>query len=226
MVVLFVPIAIYLGLWQLERSEQRNERNRELISQLQAESRSLEQVPDTASLKEWTPVSTSGRFEIGTDILVRRRQLGGFNGFYVLSAFRSEDGKSYLVNRGWLLAKGAADAEIAVPPAPVGPVRLDARWRTAEEVTSALPADLPDRQVLVIAPSQIVERYKKVGLVDEAGYLQANVAQSQVPEALETVTLPAIGQGPHLAYAVQWMIFGAAAVVGWFLLAKREIGQR
>jgi len=36
MVVLFVPTAVYLGLWQFDRSEQRTQRNQQLIEQLQA----------------------------------------------------------------------------------------------------------------------------------------------------------------------------------------------
>lgn len=226
MVVLFVPTAVYLGLWQFDRSEQRTQRNQQLIEQLQAAPTELSGTTDLANLSEWAPLRLSGRFESGTDVLVRRRIQDGFNGFYVLSSFRTDDGRVFLVNRGWLLARGAANEEIVVPQPPAGDMSLEGRWRNAEVITGEIPADLPPGQVLVINPEQIAERYPTVGRANARGYIQASEALSAQPEGLEVVMLPALGQGPHLAYAVQWMIFGAAAILGWFLLAKREIRQQ
>ena len=226
MVVLFVPTAVYLGLWQFDRSEQRNERNQLLIEQLQAEPTEVSSVTDFSSLTEWAPLRLSGRFESGSDVLVRRRLQDGFNGFYVLTSFQANDGRAYLINRGWLLARGAANDEIIVPRPPTGLISIDGRWRNAEAIAGEIPADLPSGQVLVINPSQIAGRYPNVGQVNPEGYLQASEALSAEPEGLEVVKLPALGQGPHLAYAVQWLIFGAAAILGWFLLAKREIRQQ
>lgn len=222
-----MPAAIFLGSWQFDRSDQRTERNQELIDQLRAEPVVLASSRDVSLLSEWAPVRIVGRFEQGSDILVRRRIQDGFNGFYVLSPFVPLDGgQAFLVNRGWLLAKGAAREEIDVPPAPLGQFELAARWRQAETPTGEIPPDLPIGQVLVINPDQIASRYPDVGPVNPSGYLQADDALATDEGSLKVVALPPLSQGPHLAYAVQWLIFGVAAIVGWVILAKREIRPR
>ena len=36
------------------------------------------------------------------------------------------------------------------------------------------------------------------------------------------VPLPELDDGPHLGYAVQWIIFSICAVIGWFLLVRKS----
>jgi surfeit locus 1 family protein len=43
-----------------------------------------------------------------------------------------------------------------------------------------------------------------------------------MPAALRPVPPPALDDGPHLSYAVQWFSFAAIALVGGALLARRD----
>ncbi len=40
------------------------------------------------------------------------------------------------------------------------------------------------------------------------------------------VPLPQLDDGPHLGYAVQWIIFSICAIVGWFLLVRKSAKAR
>ena len=34
---------------------------------------------------------------------------------------------------------------------------------------------------------------------------------------------PVLDDGPHLGYAVQWIIFSICAVIGWFLIVRKTV---
>ncbi len=233
-VVLFVPLAVYLGAWQFDRGDERDEFNQDLLSQLTSQPRAIDDTVDLDSLETWAPIVVSGKFDAATDILVRRRTQGGYSGYYVLTPFRIDEQALVLVNRGWLRAVGAAATNPVVPPAPTGTVELKARWRPAEISQGPVPTDLPPYQIVAIDPSQIADTYPEVGSVISEGYLQSETAQQVEdvisPEGansgitpLQPVNLPALSSGPHLGYAIQWLIFGSIAIVGWVILLKREV---
>jgi cytochrome oxidase assembly protein ShyY1 len=233
-VVLFVPLAVYLGFWQFDRGDERDDFNQDLLSQLTSPPRAIDDSVDLDSLATWAPIVVSGQFDTATDILVRRRTQGGYSGYYVLTPFRIDEQTSVLVNRGWLRAVGAASINPAVPPAPTGTLELKARWRPAETTQGPVPTDLPAYQIVAIDPSQIADTYPEVGSVISEGYLQSEIAQ-QVEGVLSTdsagsgvtplqpINLPTLSSGPHLGYAIQWLIFGSIAIVGWVILLKREV---
>jgi hypothetical protein len=47
-----------------------------------------------------------------------------------------------------------------------------------------------------------------------------------VTDLPEPVATPDLGEGNHLAYAVQWFIFAIAVAVGWVLAIRRSIATR
>lgn len=223
-VVLFVPLAIYLGMWQFDRGDQRDEFNQDLLAQLRSQPKPLQTASDLATLVEWAPIVSTGEFDTNTDILVRRRTQDGLNGFYVLTPFETSNGQLLMVNRGWLRAVGAASFSPDVPLAPAGTQELTTRWRGSEMAYGPLPADLPNYQVSTVDLGQIAQEYPEVGDIVTKGYLQSETALGG--DDLQPVRLPALSAGPHLGYALQWLIFGSIAIVGWVLLLKREVKPR
>jgi cytochrome oxidase assembly protein ShyY1 len=56
--------------------------------------------------------------------------------------------------------------------------------------------------------------------------LLAQVASPADDPMLQSVPLPELGEGSHLSYAIQWIIFAVCVAVGWILAVRRSIRTR
>ena len=144
---------------------------------------------------------------------VRQRPLEGRNGYWVLQLLQTESG-DFWVLRGWMPAGPRTDTspDVSSPP---GQVTVDGFVRPlpgGEVLTDrgGLPAD----QVTEIATAQLPAQ-------GNAGwYVQA---RSSVPEdsvMIVPVTRP--DELQNVSYAVQWLLFAAVAIGGWFYFLRRE----
>jgi cytochrome oxidase assembly protein ShyY1 len=52
---------------------------------------------------------------------------------------------------------------------------------------------------------------------------QSDPAESAL---LESVPLPGLDSGPHLSYAIQWLIFATAVAIGWVLAVRWSLRRR
>ena len=58
-------------------------------------------------------------------------------------------------------------------------------------------------------------------------YVEMSASNPAPSGSLPTlVPLPELDDGPHLSYAVQWLIFSACAVVGWVLVVRKSARAR
>jgi cytochrome oxidase assembly protein ShyY1 len=102
--LVFVPLFIALGFWQLSRAEEKAaiaaswERKRE---QAPVPLVALEGDPAAMAYRQ---VVLAGRFLAGRDFLLDNRLRDGRYGVEVLSPLRLESGELVLVNRGWIAA--------------------------------------------------------------------------------------------------------------------------
>ena len=191
LVLAVAALCVRLGLWQLDRLDQRRERNALVAARAAEEAGPL---PADADAALYRRVRVSGTYLRGSDTIDGGRALDGRPGEHVLTAFAVDDGRTVLVNRGWVPNSGAPSGR---PPA---------------------DAAAPDGEVTVtgvVLPSP-QERFPVLIRLEEQEPPQA----FDLPVALggEEVDL---GEGPHLSYAVQWFLFAAVALVGWPVLLWR-----
>jgi cytochrome oxidase assembly protein ShyY1 len=164
----------------------------------------------------WRPVRVRGVYEPDRTVLVRNRPLDGVYGYEVVVPLRTATGSLLLVDRGWV-PNGATGAEPDAVPAPAaGAVEVVGRLRPGEP---PLDRDPPPGQELRIDLARITAR------LGEPVYGTYAVLAHESPEpASRPAPLPApeLDLGPHLAYAVQWWGFAAAAYVllGYYLLEE------
>ena len=97
--------------------------------------------------EEWTKVRAQGRYAAGEPLLVRNRPLEGTYGYEVLSPFTLSDGRTILVDRGWVPNAESAQARPDVPPTPTGTVTVTGWLRPSER---SLGRDLPAGQLASI----------------------------------------------------------------------------
>ena len=226
LVALLVAAAcVALGRWQLHRMGDRHERNdlleRNLDSPPVAPEDLLRVGRDLRERDQYASIRTTGRYDLGHQLLVRTRPLDGQVGYYVLTPLVTDQGPAVLMVRGWVADGPTAESLPDVPAPGRGTVTVTARLRQSEAPsTTGTP---PEGQVTRIDVAAIAGTlpYRVYG-----GYAEVT---AEAPEPRTTPTRlppPEPSEGPHLAYAVQWFLFAGLALGGYVVLARREEQDR
>ncbi|MDO9063498.1 MAG: SURF1 family cytochrome oxidase biogenesis protein [Microbacterium sp.] len=223
LVTLFSVVAALLGWWQLSRLEERRAANLLVETNWDAPAVPLSQLlprPDSPwrSSLQWRTITVTGSYLIDEQLLVRNRPRDGYPGFEVLVPLQTERGV-FLVDRGWVPTGQQQDTPDAVPAAPTGEVTVVARLKPTEPALgdrTAPPGQVPTIQLSLIDAQ--VEGDLWLG-----GY---GLLESETPPAAAgaPVRRPAIDDGPHLSYAIQWFAFAVMAFVAlwWFMREERR----
>jgi len=218
-------VFVELGLWQLDRLDQRHAQNDRVTAARHSEPVSPGEVfsTDRAPAKRdvFRQVRAVGRYDTAHEYLVRGKTVNDRAGLFVLTPLVTGDGTTLLVVRGWVASspKGAGVAP-DVPAAPsgevtvVGRVRGPESGRTQETRIGRYPA------VKRIAVPALA---REIGQPTYVGYVEL---VKPMPDGLVAIPEPPIEEGPHLAYAVQWFLFAGMLFVGYGIYARREEQRR
>ncbi|MEO6533087.1 MAG: SURF1 family cytochrome oxidase biogenesis protein [Pseudolysinimonas sp.] len=170
--------------------------------------------------EEWRPVELHGHYLVSKQLLVRNRVFNGNPGFEVLVPFQLDDGRVFVIDRGWLPIGMKQDTPDHVPAAPNGDVAVVARLQQSEPVLPGRTA--PDGQIPEINVSQVAAM---AGIADTSYTGAYGLLASETPAPADrpaAVQEPVIDEGPHLSYAIQWIAFGILAFFGLFWAYRRE----
>ena len=167
---------------------------------------------------EWRPVAMRGEYLVDEQVLVRNRPRNSAAGFEVLVPFRLADGTVFVVDRGWVPGGATPEAPDSVPVAPTGEVTVVVRLKPGEPEIPGRGA--PDGQLATVRLPDLA------ALVDAPTYTgMYGLLVSEEPAPAER-PLPAFkpvdDEGPHLSYALQWIVFGILAFVGLIWAVRRE----
>ncbi|WP_134321957.1 SURF1 family protein [Cumulibacter soli] len=229
--LLAAAIMVRLGYWQWDRGQQKSAANDAVQAAQQRDPVPAgDLIPATAenapaAADEWSQVTISGEYDPANTVLIRQRSFEGGVGFEVVVPFHGEDGVTYLIDRGYVLATGGAAQEPDVPAPPTGTVTVTGIVKRAYDA----PADA--------TRVEQVGSYDSVRALDPAvlsasfgqplagGYIIASdeqLADGSVIEDINRIPPPELSDGPHLSYAVQWWIFAAMTLFVFGYLARRE----
>jgi cytochrome oxidase assembly protein ShyY1 len=222
--VLFAIACGFLSHWQFTRNEERA-RTLELVARnYDADPVPIEQILDRGYTPddEWRPVTLEGRYLTPSQLLVRNRAQGGTSAFEVLVPFALADGRIVVVDRGWV-PPGEGTVPDAVPAAPEGEVTVTVRLRPGEPLPSS-GRTAPEGQVPTIHLPSVARVAGPATVTDVYGLMVSE--DPAPPERPAELTPPTDDPGPHLSYAVQWILF---AIMGFIFIAymiRTEIRAR
>ncbi|MFI6869272.1 SURF1 family protein [Nocardia sp. NPDC050406] len=221
-----------LAPWQLGKNTSTSHRNQQIADSVDAApvdvTTMLNGTPATDT--EWRHVTANGSYVPDSTLLVRLRHLDGAPAFGVLAAFRLDDGRILLVDRGMIAAvDGTRPPQIPDPP--TGPQHLEARVRGSEGIAADKPPMTENgyRQVYSIDTGQEATvlglPLTSIPTDGRGGYLQLAADQ---PGAFTPVPLPQLDAGPYLSYGLQWLAFGIMAPLGlgYFVWAELRARRR
>ncbi len=226
--VLVAAVCARLGVWQLDRLAQRRAANAVLEDRLESPVLSLNaatiwaESSATETLRYRRAVG-AGTFDFDREIIVMARVHRGVPGVHVVTPLRINDGVAILVERGWVPAPDgklpAIDpAEAADDSALVSGVLIPSSDRSVEQTQER---GWP-RYVTGLDPRVVSAEYP-YAVAPLA--LRRTELPPTAPTEMRAIALPPITDGPHLSYAVQWFSFAIIALVGSFIVFRRQRGD-
>ena len=210
-----VVLCIWAANWQYTRGVDRHARNNvieERIAQSPIELSARDADPVN---NEWQSVSVNGRFDSNQQILLRNRYSEGKYGYEVLTLFTSNSGEKFWVDRGWVQAGATATTPPEVTKVPEADVSITGRFRLDSSLPRgsffALPGDGQGLVSELNAQSQLDTEKFYIDLLSGSDPSLTPAVPAQ---------LPPLSDGPHMAYALQWLFFGGLIVYGRILIRR------
>ena len=229
LVLLGSGLCVRLGIWQLDRLDQRRAFNAHVEAMWAADSLSL---PDDARLDlvemEYRSVCVVGQYDFEHQVAIRNQYWNDQYGYHLLTPIIMAEGSAVMADRGWIPAGGNEEP---------------ADWRKYDEVASEQicgiirqgreKPDMGGRPDPTLAPDQTglflwnnvnlrrMEGQMPYDLVPVYVQLDENQGDDLPPVPFQPEI--EISEGPHLGYAGQWFIFATILFFGYpFFIRWRE----
>jgi cytochrome oxidase assembly protein ShyY1 len=223
-VVVLGGIFVRLGEWQIHRLEGRKESNAIVVAHennpiVPLSQRGYGVVQDG---DQWQRVTLTGTFDASHQLEIRYRSNDGATGTEVVTPLRTADGKTVLIDRGFIV-RGAGEAPPeSLPAPPSGTVTVMGHLRRSENGSTEAITPALGAVRLINAPvigswlgTEVMNGY--IGLLE--------VTPAQDGPFIPVVT-PTLDEGPHFWYAVQWFMFTGIAVAGLIVFIRGDIITR
>jgi cytochrome oxidase assembly protein ShyY1 len=213
-----IALCLVAANWQYERGVARHARNFHISTHIDAPILSFDKAISNLKEYEWQRVQVKGYFDSKRQILLRNSYSEGVYGFEVLTAFTTFEGETFWVDCGWVKAPNTAVEKPVVPELPIGDVTITGRLRLTQSIASgkffAMPgsmqSSLVDRANAADGSTGISAKYY-LDLLEGSHSLLTPDVPAQLPE---------LSDGPHMAYAIQWIFFGLLVGYGRFLIYR------
>ncbi len=221
--LLLIFLCIWAAQWQFNRGIDRQARNDAIEENTGRPAQPLAALAGDVAAHEWQTTTITGTFDTTQQILLRNRYFEGVYGFQLLTRFESVDGKSFWVDCGWVKAGPNALTPPVIPELPTNQVAIEGRLRLDSSLPRgaffALPSDGSGgliSQANAQSQSQVSEKF----------YI--DLLRGNQPELTPAVAaeLPELSDGPHMAYALQWVFFGGLVVYGRILIRRDVLSNK
>lgn len=221
--IVFAVACAFLSNWQFSRNAERSEQLQLVADNYDAPVVALGDLlapgADLTPSDEWRPVRLEGQYLADEQLLVRNRAHGGSAAYEQLVPFRLDDGRVFLVDRGWLPPGNRQAEPDDIPAPPSGDVVVEVRLRPGEAApTSGRTAEAG--QVPTINLGLVAEQ---TGPLEQGAYgllVSETPAPATAPLPIDP---PSNDPGPYLSYAIQWILF---AVMGFGFITYVIVNER
>ncbi|MCF7964510.1 MAG: SURF1 family protein [Methylobacter tundripaludum] len=221
-----LPVLIGLGMWQLDRSEQKR-----ALLELQEQAGATETlhlsegIENNADTLRYRQVEVTGRYDVAHQFLIDNQISGGKAGYFVLTPFvLIGEAKAVLVNRGW------------IPLSHDRSVLPDLQINQAQAIIAGRINHFPSVGIKLAGAEIPTEGWPSVVQVVDSHVLAKKLGYSLPPFQIELAKdlpdgfkrewqTPAIMQPEqHTAYAIQWFALALTLTILfiWYSFKKYD----
>jgi surfeit locus 1 family protein len=223
-VVAGTALCVRLGIWQLDRLEQRRTFNAHVEAMWAAPSLNLpEETAQDLTTMEYRAVQASGSYDFDNQVALRNQYWQDQYGFHLLTPLILSNGTAVLVDRGWIPGNSGDDP---------------ATW---ENYTKPVEASItgiirlghhePDVGGVPDEGSGLLRFWNNVNLerISEQMpyellpvYIQLDVDETDTHPPIPYQSEIELTEGPHMGYAGQWFTFATILFLGYPFYIKRQ----
>lgn len=224
--LVLLPVLISLGMWQLDRAEEKREIERN-VKQATEKAPLLINAANPAELvgEVYRPASMKGHYDSSRQYLWDNKTYQGRPGYQVLTPFVLEGNNNVvMVNRGWVPMLGRRDQlpEISLPEQSV-----EIRGVIKNPSNTIQLADRIDQKTA--SYPHVVQAFEPDIISSELDMTVMPILLELSPDAANGYVRdwqPYYGKiGKHLGYAAQWFIMALIAVFLYLKLNTRRVDR-
>ena len=236
---------VRLGIWQMDRHREVRRENNAHAMRMALEpvglDASLLQVNEVDSLYG-RRVEIAGRWDFDREVIIRSRARTGAPGVHVVTPLMLEmnttvgggETISVLVLRGWLpspdatttLLESARADRIVSRSVPRLALVRESRAGHGEPRVDLTSGDVRIASYAAIDVALIAGGESSGTLPFFLQLLPDDAIDSDQAGQPYPVPLPALGNGPHLVYMIQWFCFALITIIGSATFLRREVRRR
>jgi len=214
---------VNLGRWQLDRLDQRRERNNSVVVHENSPVVDFSSVFTRTIVEadQWQRVAVRGTFDADHQFMVRYRSRGPESGYEVITPLRTTTGAWVLVDRGFGSKPNDQDYPTILPAPPTGEVAIIGYVRRDEQGSrEAITPIQPGNTVRLVNSAALAGALPYPVVNGFLSLIEITPAQSG---SLQPITPPALEEGNHFSYAIQWFMFAGMAGLGLILLIRSDV---
>jgi surfeit locus 1 family protein len=227
LVIAAVLVMTRLGIWQLDRLEQRRAFNAQVeLARAQPVLNLNQEPPANIMQMEWRPVQFTGEYDFANQVAIRNQIYAGQYGYHLLTPLLSQ-GTAVLVDRGWIAAGGNAtradlrqydvQGEVDV----TGQIRLGQGKPAFGGIADTLPADGSKLEVWNNADLEQIAKQLPYRILPV--YIQQNPDPRDGEPPIPFQPQLELTEGSHFGYALQWFTFATILFIGYpFFIRNQE----
>lgn len=225
-VVLSIAVFIRLGVWQLDRLEQRQASNAQITAVLEGEPLRLpeDDVPEDTRLLNNRDVIVSGTYDYANQRLLVLQNWGGKSGVNLITPLLLEGGETaVLVDRGWIPDE---EADVSIIENSYNPLPSEtvtgyiAQSQTLRRQTSNNASVRPENEIY---------RVDVAAIEAQLPYELYDFYIVQAPKENDLDAFPYrktriidLSEGSHLSYAIQWFLFALVLAILFPIFIRRR----
>jgi surfeit locus 1 family protein len=215
---------IRMGIWQLDRLEQRRAFNSQVESMRAIEALELNQdLPADITSMEWRAVTVTGEYDFENQVALRNQFYGDQYGYHLITPLLFSGG-AVLVDRGFIPADGNAAPGDWSKYNEAGQVTVTGQIRLGQEKPAFGGVADAEADHLDVWNNLDVNR-----IVAQSPYsmlpvfVQSNEIENDTVPPIPFQPEVELTEGSHFGYALQWFSFATILFVGYpFYLRKQE----
>lgn len=203
---------VNLGLWQLRRLDEKRTFNASVRAVAEAP---VVDYDPTGTQPAYQQVRVSGEY-LDREFTVVNVSQGGSGGRDQVAVLELDDGSLLVVNRGF------SAGNVPLPPIPEGRVEVVGRIRESMQPRRGQTADDGTQQLTQIRRVDLDVLARQFDRPLQPVFVDALEEDGEPIAGLVPIAFPALDEGSHLSYAVQWFLFTGFVILGWVLAVRRS----
>jgi len=225
-------LCVRLGIWQLDRLDQRRTFNAHVQSMWDAAPFTLTgQATEDLTKMEYRAVTVSGTYDFRHQIALRNRYYNNEYGYNLYTPLILDDGSAVLVERGWIPADGNDTPADWRQYDQSGPVTVEGQIRLGQ--TKPDMGGVPDP---TLTPNQTGLDFWNIVNLERIQsqvpypllnvFVQPNVDPNDIQPPIPYQPEIELTEGPHFGYALQWFTFATILVAGYPFYLRKQLEEK